>query len=342
MNWLTRSLPSFPKFLTPNKKENETQKWYKDPGAIGEMVHHRDLKEALWVFPSGYHMRINAQTRLELLFDNQEFEQIEIPSCPLDPLKFKDLKRYKDRLDTARQKSGNSDAILIGFGSIKKRKCVCIAFDFEFMGGSMGMAVGEGFIRACEYAFEQNVPLIAIPSSGGARMQEGILSLMQLPRTVVALSTLREKSLPFIVILSDPTTGGVSASFAMLGDVHIAEPGAMIGFAGKRVIEQIVREQLPPDFQTAEHMLEHGMIDMVIPRSQLVSQISIILDHLMHNTAPSQINDDQQEEHNDKLANLDDAAQDDEDSEDASFTFKSGASTILPTDIPNSDGVKIS
>ncbi|MEM7073404.1 MAG: acetyl-CoA carboxylase carboxyltransferase subunit beta [Pseudomonadota bacterium] len=280
MNWLKRTLPRFQNLFAAKRDDSRPSKWYRDPGGDGTMVFERDLAEAGWVFPSGHHMRIGARTRLELLFDDGSFEEITPKKPVQNPLKFKDVKRYSDRLAQAREACGLDDAILVGLGQIKSHPCVCAAFDFNFLGGSMGLAVGEGIMAAVDASILHQAALIVIPSSGGARMQEGVLSLMQLPRTVASLAAVREAKLPYIVLLCDPTTGGVSASLAMLGDVHIAEPGAMIGFAGRRVIEQTTREELPPNFQTAEHLLAHGMVDMVVPRGQLRTRIAMLVRHL--------------------------------------------------------------
>jgi acetyl-CoA carboxylase carboxyl transferase subunit beta len=212
-----------------------------------------------------------------MLFDDGAYTRIELPKTIQDPLKFRDRKRYADRLKEAREKTHEQDAIIVAHGPVGGIRVVAAIFDFEFQGGSMGVAVGEGFLAAAQLAVLQQAPLIAIPASGGARMQEGILSLMQLPRTVIAVQQVKEAGLPFVVVLADPTTGGVSASFAMLGDIAIAEPGAVIGFAGARVIEETIREKLPPGFQKAEYLLEHGQIDMVVHRHRLREQLGRIL-----------------------------------------------------------------
>ena len=204
-----------------------------------------------------------------MLFDDGEYQRIELPEFMPDPLKFRDSKRYTDRLKAARNKTGENDGIVVARGSMGGLNVVVAILDFDFMGGSMGVAVGEGFISAARLAVVQQTPLIVVTASGGARMQEGPLSLMQLPRTIVAVEEVKEAGLPYIVVLTDPTTGGVSASFAMLGDIHVAEPGALIGFAGARVIEQTVRETLPEGFQRAEYLLEHGIVDMVVQRKNL-------------------------------------------------------------------------
>jgi acetyl-CoA carboxylase carboxyl transferase subunit beta len=214
-------------------------------------------------------MRMNATARLKSVFDNQTWIDIPVPEVPLDPLKFRDERRYTDRLKDARGKTGTRDAIKLGLGRLEGLPVVIGAQDFEFMGGSLGMAAGEAVIKGLETSVEKATPFIMFAASGGARMQEGILSLMQLPRTTVAVQMMRETRKPYIVVLTNPTTGGATASYAMLGDIHIAEPGALIGFAGPRVIEQTIREKLPDGFQRAEYLKEHGMVDMVIHRHQL-------------------------------------------------------------------------
>ena len=206
-----------------------------------------------------------------------KYERAELPKVEADPLKFRDRKRYSDRVKEAQGKSGEQDAIIVGYGTILGVPVVVAAFNFEFMGGSMGMAVGEGLVKAADMAVEKGAALIAIPASGGARMQEGIFSLMQMPRSVIAVDRVKEAGLPFVVLLTDPTTGGVSASFAMLGDIHVAEPGALIGFAGQRVIEETIREKLPEGFQRAEYLLEHGIVDLVVPRKELREQLARLI-----------------------------------------------------------------
>lgn len=225
-------------------------------------------------------MRMPVEARLQLFFDDGIFERTAIPDVPVDPLNFRDQKRYTDRLRDAQRASGEDEAIVVATGAMNGRPIVVAVFNFAFMGGSMGRAVGEGVLAAAQLAVEKKAPLIVVPASGGARMQEGVLSLMQMPRTVIAVQQVKEAELPYIVLLTDPTTGGVTASFAMLGDIQIAEPGAMIGFAGQRVIEQTVRENLPEGFQRAEYLLEHGMIDMVTPRAELKQTLSRVFELL--------------------------------------------------------------
>ena len=208
-------------------------------------------------------------------------EQIPLPRVVEDPLRFKDRKKYVDRLKESRHKTKALDGLMVGAGTIAGRPAVIAAFEFEFMGGSMGMAVGEGLVTAANEAVKRKAALIAIPSSGGARMQEGILSLMQMPRTTIAVEQVKDAGLPYIVVLTDPTTGGVTASFAMLGDIHIAEPGAVIGFAGQRVIEETIRARLPEGFQRAEYLRDHGMVDIVAPRKDLKDLLGRLLNLLM-------------------------------------------------------------
>jgi len=255
--------------------------WIKDP-ETGEMVFHKDLEENQFVIPaSGHHLKISAKERLRYFFDDGRFETIDNPKVAVDPLKFRDEKRYTDRLRDAKAKTGLDDAILSGLGTIEGLPIVATVQDFAFMGGSLGMAAGDALIRAFDTAREKKRPMVLFAASGGARMQEGTLSLMQLPRTTVAVDRLKEAGLPYIVVLTNPTTGGVTASYAMLGDVHIAEPGALIGFAGPRVIEQTIREKLPEGFQRAEYLMEHGMVDMVVSRLEMKKTIARLLKILL-------------------------------------------------------------
>ena len=234
------------------------------------MIFHRDLDKNNHVCQHcGHHMRINAEARLTLLFNGDAYTALELEDTIADPLKFKDIKKYSDRIKDARAKTGKVDAITVASGNMGGNPVVVAVFDFSFMGGSMGIAVGNGLVAAAREAVDKNASLIVIPSSGGARMQEGILSLMQMTRSTVAVEEVKEAGLPYIVVLTDPTTGGVTASFAMLGDIAIAEPGCQIGFAGQRVIEQTIRETLPEGFQTAEYLFDHGMVDMVTYRDEL-------------------------------------------------------------------------
>jgi acetyl-CoA carboxylase carboxyl transferase subunit beta len=231
-------------------------------------------------------MRIGVKRRLELLFDDGDYQRIELPRSEPDPLKFRDRKRYSDRLRESQARTGEPDAVIVAHGRMGGIGVVIAAFNFDFMGGSMGTAVGEGLIAAARLAVLQEAPLIVIPASGGARMQEGILSLMQMPRSIIAVDEVKDAGLPYIVVLTDPTTGGVSASFAMLGDIAIAEPGAVIGFAGARVIEATVREKLPEGFQRAEYLLQHGMVDLVVPRRELREKLIRIV-ALLRNPDPA-------------------------------------------------------
>jgi len=280
MNWLTNFVrPKIRALVT--RTETPDNLWNKCPGC-GQMMFHRDLEAAQFVCTScGHHLRITAKQRLGLLFDDGKYQRIELPKTPLDPLKFRDQKRYTDRMKDSQAKTGEADAMIVAHGTIGGHPAVVAAFAFEFMGGSMGTAVGEALVAAAHLAELQRAPMIAIPASGGARMQEGILSLMQMPRTIIATQMLKEAGLPYIVILTDPTTGGVSASFAMVADITISEPGAVIGFAGARVIEETIREKLPEGFQRAEYLLEHGMIDMVVRRKDMNETIARILGLLM-------------------------------------------------------------
>ncbi|CAN5377355.1 acetyl-CoA carboxylase, carboxyltransferase subunit beta [soil metagenome] len=273
MSWISNVVrPKIRSLL--NKREVTPNLWIKCP-ETGEMVFHRDLELNQFVIPgSGYHMRMNAKQRLAHFFDRGEYETIVLPDVPLDPLKFRDERRYGDRLRDARAKTGPADTVLAGVGIVENVPIVAAAQDFDFMGGSLGMAAGEAIVKAMTAAVERKRPFVMFAASGGARMQEGILSLMQLPRTTVAVEMLREEKLPYIVVLTNPTTGGVTASYAMLGDVHIAEPGALIGFAGPRVIEQTIREKLPEGFQRAEFLREHGMVDLVVHRHKLRETIA--------------------------------------------------------------------
>ena len=268
MNWISNFVR--PKIRALVKKADVPDNLWEKCRNCGAMIFHRELESNQRVCPHcNYHMRIGPKARLTSLFDNGAYNVIELPETPADPLKFRDSKRYSDRLREAATKSGEKEAILVAHGKLGGRPLVTGAFDFGFMGGSMGVGVGEGILAAARLAVLQEAPLLLIPSSGGARMQEGILSLMQMPRSVIAVEMVKEAGLPYVVLLTDPTTGGVSASFAMLGDITIAEPGAVIGFAGARVIEETIRETLPDGFQRAEYLLDHGMIDMVVARSEL-------------------------------------------------------------------------
>ena len=272
MNWIANVVrPKIRSFLRREVPENL---WVKCP-ETGQLVFYKDLEANQFVIPnSNYHMRMSAVMRLNATFDEGQFEPIAVPEMPVDPLKFRDERRYLDRLRDARSKTGLDDAVRLATGTLEGLAVVVGVQDFEFMGGSLGMAAGEAVITGLLTAAQRGAPFIMFAASGGARMQEGILSLMQLPRTTVAVERLREARKPYIVVLTNPTTGGVTASYAMLGDVHVAEPGALIGFAGPRVIEQTIREKLPEGFQRAEYLKDHGMVDMVVHRHQLRSTLA--------------------------------------------------------------------
>jgi acetyl-CoA carboxylase carboxyl transferase subunit beta len=253
--------------------------------ACGQMIFHREFEQAYNCCSTcGSHAPLPPESRFAMTFDDGKFEIIPLPEIIDDPLKFRDTKKYADRLRDTRNRTGLDDAIAIGVGKIGGHEAVMAAFDFRFMGGSMGRMVGNGIVLAAQEAVKRKAALITVPSTGGARMQEGVLSLMQLPRTISAVDQVRNANLPYIVLLAHPTTGGVTASFAMLGDIQIAEPGAIIGFAGRRVIEETVREKLPDDFQTAEYLQEHGMVDSVVARSEQSAYIGRILGFLMGNS----------------------------------------------------------
>ena len=276
--WLSRFAPGVRKIVS--RRDTPDNLWVKDPDS-GEMLYRSDLEASLWVTPSGRHMRIDAPTRLKATFDGGQYESIDTPDVPEDPLKFSDGKPYKDRLSAARKAAGRKDTMAIGYGVVGGQNAVVIVQDFTFMGGSLGMAAGEAFIKAAREAVARKVPMICFTAAGGARMQEGALSLMQMARTTLAIQELKAATLPYAVVLTDPTTGGVTASYAMLGDVHLAEPGALIGFAGPRVIEATIREKLPPGFQRAEYLQEKGMVDRVVVRADLPRVLGQILSMLM-------------------------------------------------------------
>ena len=278
MNWISDW--ALPKIQGLFKREAPENLWHNCP-SCQQMIFHRDLERALRVCTHcGHHMRLGAVQRLEATLD-PGFSRIELPKAPADPLRFRDQRRYADRLRESQTKVGMDDAVAVAHGTINGSRAVVAAFEFAFMGGSMGAGVGEAIVTAAKLAVLQDAPLIVFTASGGARMQEGAVSLMQMPRTVIATRMVKEAGLPFITVLCDPTTGGVTASFAMLGDIQIAEPGAMIGFAGARVIEQTVRETLPDGFQRAEFLLEHGAIDMIVDRREMRDKLANILANLM-------------------------------------------------------------
>jgi len=281
MNWLSTIIRPRIRSITGEQKDVPDNLWSKCPKCDG-MLFHKELSASKNVcYHCNFHMAIPVTERLEVMFDEGAYEKIDLPKVPHDPLKFKDQKKYADRLKASQTKTKEQDALMIAKGTIGGQNTVIAAFNFAFMGGSMGTGVGEGIVKAAQEAVKTKSALIVVPSSGGARMQEGMLSLMQMPRSIIAVDMVKEQGLPYIVLLTNPTTGGVSASFAMVGDIHIAEPGATIGFAGRRVIEETVRETLPDDFQTAEYLLDHGMVDMVIERTKLRDEIGKLLNLLM-------------------------------------------------------------
>ena len=289
MNWLTNYvLPKIRRAVT--KRDVPDNLWTKCPGCE-QMLFHRELEANLHVCRNcGHHLRIGAAQRLRIMFDDGLSTRIELPKPILDPLKFRDRKRYTERLREAQAQFGaGSDAVVVAHGRIGGQPAVAAAFEFAFMGGSMGAAAGEAILAAAQLAVLQEAALIVVPASGGARMQEGILSLMQMPRSIIAVDMVKEAGLPYLVLLTDPTTGGVSASFAMVGDLTLAEPGAVIGFAGSRVIEETIREKLPEGFQRAEYLYEHGMIDLVVPRRELHDTLARLLSLLRDRRPPAAI-----------------------------------------------------
>ena len=278
MSWLTEYVRPKVRSLFV-RREVPDNLWHQCP-ACQQMIFHTDLAKHQKVCPHcGHHMRVSAEERLAWTLD-EGYIRIELPKAPIDPLRFRDQKRYTDRLKEARDTTHLDDALVVAHGTIDGHRAVVAAMEFEFMAGSMGASVGEGLIAAARLAVLQEAPLIVVTASGGARMQEGAISLMQMPRTVIATRLVKEAGLPYIVVLTDPTTGGVTASFPMLGDIQIAEPGALIGFAGPRVIEQTIRQKLPPGFQRSEFLLKHGMLDAVVHRRDLKQYISRALDFM--------------------------------------------------------------
>jgi acetyl-CoA carboxylase carboxyl transferase subunit beta len=285
MNWIANFVRPKIKSLIAGRETPENL-WRKCP-SCGEMIFHRDLDAAQNVCPQcGYHMRIGPQQRFAALFDAGIYEEMPAPSVPADPLHFRDERKYSDRMKDARSKTGRTEAIAAARGTLDGMPVMVAVQPFDFLGGSLGMAVGETLVISIQAAVEEKRPYILFVSSGGARMQEGILSLMQMPRVTIGVDMLREAGLPYIVVLTDPTTGGVSASYAMLGDVAIAEPGALIGFTGQRVIEQTIRERLPEGFQRAEYLLDHGMVDMVTHRHDLRDTLSKLVHLMMRKPRP--------------------------------------------------------
>jgi acetyl-CoA carboxylase carboxyl transferase subunit beta len=285
MNWISNVVrPKIRSFL---RRETPENLWIKCPES-GQLVFYKDVEANPFVIPSSnYHMRISAPMRLKSMFDNGEYEDIAVPEVAIDPLRFRDERRYADRLKDARTKTGLQDAVKLGFGKLEGLPVIIGVQDFDFLGGSLGMAAGEAVVTGLEAAVRRQTPFIIFAASGGARMQEGSLSLMQLPRTTVGVQMLREAGKPYIVVLTNPTTGGVTASYAMLGDVQIAEPGALIGFAGPRVIEQTIREKLPEGFQRAEYLAAHGMVDMVVHRHKLRATLAELCRLLTKTPSPT-------------------------------------------------------
>ena len=275
MSWLSNVVPpKLREWVGAGARAVPDNLWEKCP-SCEQMIFHRELESRLRVCPHcDHHLRLGVDARLGMLFDDAAFETVELPKTPVDPLKFRDVRKYTDRIKEAQTRTGRSEALVVACGLLDELPVVAVALNFDFMGGSMGVAVGEGFLTGARLAVERDATFIVISASGGARMQEGILSLMQMARTTIAVQLVREAGLPYLAILTDPTTGGVSASFAMLGDITIAEPGAVIGFAGARVIEQTIRESLPAGFQKSEYLLDHGIVDLIVSRADLRETIA--------------------------------------------------------------------
>ncbi len=279
MNWLTNFVK--PKLSSLVKRRDVPEKLWNNCLSCGSMIHHKDLNQNLRVcINCGYHFRMTAEDRIKLFFNNNDYNEIELDRISDDPLNFSDKKKYKDRLKEYRKKTKREDAFILLQGKIENIELIIGLMNFEFMGGSMGRAVGGAIVKGAKLSIEKKLPYVVVTSSGGARMQEGIISLMQMPRTIAAVDMLNENKIPYIVILTEPTTGGVTASFAMLGDITIAEKGATIGFAGKRVIQDTIREELPIDFQKAEYLKEHGMVDIVVHRKELRQTLHKVLQHI--------------------------------------------------------------
>jgi acetyl-CoA carboxylase carboxyl transferase subunit beta len=278
MNWFERLIPPKIKVRDALSKRSVPEGLWHKCAACSAVLYGSELERTNQVCPKcGHHMRLGARERLRTLFDEAEFTELATSLQSTDPLRFKDSKRYKERLSDAQKASRESEALICAHGRVAGSELVAVAFEFKYMGGSMGSVVGERFVRAAEHALQIRAPLVCFIASGGARMQESILSLMQMAKTTAALNKLHEAGLPYVSVLTDPTMGGVSASIAMLGDVIIAEPKALVGFAGARVIEQTVRESLPEGFQRAEFLLEHGAIDMIVTRDQMSATIASLL-----------------------------------------------------------------
>lgn len=281
MSWINNVVPPRIRSFLITKKDTPENLWVKCPDS-GQLVFHKDLENNLFVVPgSEFHMKMDARTRLTTTFDEGRWDEIPVAEVLLDPLRFRDEKRYLDKLKEARTKTGLNDAVKLGSGRLDGRDAVIAVQTFDFIGGTLGMAAGEAIVTGAEQALKLGAPFILFAASGGARMQEGMFGLMQMPRTTVAVNRLKRAGVPYIVVLTNPTTGGVTASYAMLGDIHIAEPGALICFAGPRVIEQTVREKLPEGFQRAEYLQEHGMVDMVVHRRDMRATLARLCGLLM-------------------------------------------------------------
>ncbi len=282
MSWINNVVPPKIRSFLTTRKDTPENLWVKCPDS-GQLVFHKDLENNLFVVPgSEFHMKMDAKTRLATTFDDGRWDDIPVPEVLPDPLRFRDEKRYSDKLKEARTATGLQDAVKLGAGKLGGRDAVVAVQTFDFIAGSLGMAAGEAIVTGAERAVKLGAPFILFAASGGARMQEGVFSLMQMPRTTVAVNRLKRAGLPYLVVLTNPTTGGVTASYAMLGDIHIAEPGALICFAGPRVIEQTVREKLPEGFQRAEYLQEHGMVDMVVHRRDIRATLVRLCDLLMN------------------------------------------------------------
>lgn len=267
---------------TDKKKDMPEGVWIKVP-TTGETIHRRELEDNLWVDPlSGYHFKIGSKQYFSFLFDDGKFKELGADILPTDPLKFEDRKKYKDRLKATQKKTGLSDACRVGVGKMEKQDIVIACMDFSFIGGSMGSVVGERLGVAIDHAREKKYPLIIISQSGGARMMESVLSLMQMAKTSAKLAQLDKEGIPYISMMTNPTTGGVTASFAMLGDFNVSEPGALIGFAGPRVIKQTIGRDLPEGFQTAEYLLDHGFLDFIVPRQKMKKRLARLLRVILH------------------------------------------------------------
>ncbi|MEJ1297254.1 MAG: acetyl-CoA carboxylase, carboxyltransferase subunit beta [Candidatus Sedimenticola sp. (ex Thyasira tokunagai)] len=286
MSWFEKLMPSRIRTEGGSKRTVPEGLWTKCPGCSA-VLYRAEMERNLHVCPKcDHHNRIGARRRLDIFLDAEPREEIAGDLAPLDPLKFKDSKKYKDRITQAQKATGEKDALVVMRGQLKGLELVTAAFEFSFMGGSMGSVVGERFVQGVNVALERGIPMVCFSASGGARMQESLFSLMQMAKTSAALNKMRKRGIPYISIMTDPTMGGVSASFAMLGDVNVAEPNALIGFAGPRVIEQTVREKLPEGFQRSEFLLDHGAVDMIIDRRQMRDEVASLLSVLTHQPRP--------------------------------------------------------